>query len=135
MFGVEGLEKQAGLELPESSSKALWVYLEELSIYAGQHKVLEGELAKIASNDEDYGLLMSIHSVGQFSAVVIKARIAEIGRFSGKTKLESYAGLVPRVDNTGEYISRHRHMKYEDDVLKVTLTTAVKGAIQGRALL
>lgn len=53
MFGVEGLEKLAGLKLPERESRALWMYLEELSIYAGQHKALEGELAKIASNDED----------------------------------------------------------------------------------
>jgi len=87
MFGAEGLEKLAGLKLPERESRVLWMYLEELSIYAGQHKALEGELAKIASNDEGCRLLMTIPGVGSFSAVAIKARIGEIGRFSDKTKL------------------------------------------------
>ena len=133
MFGVEGLEKLAGLKLPERESRALWMYLEELSIYAGQHKALEGELAKIASNDEDCRLLMTIPGVGSFSAVAIKARIGEIGRFSDKTKLESYAGLVPRAANSGEYISKHRHIKHGDDVLKVALTTAARGAMRSRS--
>ncbi|MDG7038103.1 MAG: IS110 family transposase [Nitrososphaerota archaeon] len=77
--------------------------------------------------------MMTIPGVGSFSAVAIKARIGEIGKFSDKTKLESYAGLVPRSANSGEYISKHRHIKHGDDVLKVALTTAARGAMRSRS--
>ncbi|MDG6936813.1 MAG: hypothetical protein JRN26_08055, partial [Nitrososphaerota archaeon] len=53
MFGVEGLEKLADIELPEGESRALNMYLDELSFYAEQHEKLDAELAGIASNDED----------------------------------------------------------------------------------
>ena len=53
MFGAEGLEKLSKLVLPDSEPRSLWMYLEELSLYAEQHKALDAELARIAADDED----------------------------------------------------------------------------------
>ena len=126
MFGVDGLDKLAGIELPESESRALTMYLDELSFYAEQHEKLDAELAKIASNDEDCKLLMTIPGVGPFVAVTIKARIGTISRFPDKQKLCSYAGIVPKADDSGDYKGR-RGVKRGDYVLKNALTTAVRG--------
>jgi transposase len=133
MFGAEGLDKLSNLDLPENESKALWMYLEELSLYAEQHKALDAEFAKIASNDEDCKLLMTIPGVGPFVAVAIKARIGDISRFPDKQKLASYAGLVPKADNSGEHVSRHNHLKHGDNVLKAALTIAARGAASAKS--
>lgn len=83
----------------------------------------------VALNYEDCRLLMTIPGVGPFVAVAIKARIGDMTRFPDKQKLCSYAGLVPKADNSGEYISKHRHVKHGDMVLKAALTIAVRGAV------
>ncbi|MGC9145680.1 MAG: IS110 family transposase [Nitrososphaeria archaeon] len=133
MFGAEGLEKLSNLDLPENESKALWMYLEELSLYAEQHKMLDAEFARIASSDEDCKLLMTIPGVGPFVAVAIKARIGDISRFPDKQKLASYAGLVPKADNSGEHVSRHNRLKHGDNVLKAALTIAARGAASAKS--
>ena len=76
---------------------------------------------------------MTIPGVGPFVAVAIKARIGDITRFPDKQKLCSYAGLVPKADNSGEYVSKHGHVKHGDMVLKAALTTAVRGAVSARS--
>jgi len=106
--------------------------LKELSLYAEQHKALDVELAKIASSDEDCKLLMTIPGVGPFVAVAIKARIGDISRFPDKQKLASYAGLVPKAYNSGEYVSKHNHVKKGDMDLKYALTLAVNGAVRSK---
>lgn len=103
--------------------------VEELSLYAEQRKALDAELAKIASKDEDCKLLMTIPGVGPFVAVAIKARIGDIKRFPDKQKLASYAGLVPKADNSGERVSKHDRLKHGDNVLKEAFTIAARGAV------
>ena len=132
IFGMEGLRVLSSLELPEEESEALIMYLQELDLYAEQHRQLEGEMAEIATSDDDCRLLMTMPGVGAFAAVAIKARIGDIKRFPDKKKLCSYAGLVPKSDNSGDYVSNHRHVKHGDDVLKAALTIAARGAAQAR---
>ncbi|MDG6933029.1 MAG: transposase, partial [Nitrososphaerota archaeon] len=133
IFGVAGLHILSSLELPEGESEALAMYLQELNLYVDQHKQLEAEMAGIATTDEDCRLLMTIPGVGVFVAVAIKSRIGDISRFPDKKKLCSYVGLVPKSDNSCDYVSSHRHVKYGDDVLKAALTTAVRGAVSANA--
>jgi hypothetical protein len=75
---------------------------------------------------------MTIPGVGPFVAVTIKARIGIISRFPDKQKLCSYAGIVPKADNSGEYEGR-RGVKRGDYVLKNALTIAVRGAVKSSA--
>ena len=53
IFGVEGLERLANLELPHEDSIMLAMYLNELELYTEQHDQLEQEINIAASNDED----------------------------------------------------------------------------------
>jgi len=46
-------------------------------------------------------LLMSIPGVGFFTAVGILAEIGDIARFSSSAKLCSYAGVTPRLNQSG----------------------------------
>ncbi|EQD75142.1 transposase, ISlin1, partial [mine drainage metagenome] len=60
----------------------------------------------------------------------IMAEIGEVERFPNKRNLASYAGLVPRADNSGEKVSQHRGVKGGDRVLKRFLCLAVQGIIR-----
>ncbi len=128
-FGVEGLRRISELSLNEDDTSALRTYLEELKIHLMHHEQFETRLAKIVQSDQDVKLLLTIPGMNAFTAVAVKSRIGDASRFPTKKHLCSYAGLVPGADNTGEYVSRHNHVKHGDMVLKYALTCAVRGAV------
>jgi|GEM_PF-536658 transposase len=131
-FGVEGLERIARLKLPADDTATLRTYLDEMKLHLLHHERFESRLAKMAESDDDVGLLMTIPGMNIFTAVTTKSRIGDIARFPTKKRLCSYAGLVPKVDNSGEYRSNHRGIKHGDAVLKYALTCAVRGAVTAR---
>ena len=129
IFGVEGLERLASVELPKHEKLTFAMYLEELKLYTSQHKQIETEIAKIAEADIDCKNLMSHPGIASFVAVAIKARTGDASRFPTKKQFCSYAGVVPKADNTGEHVSEHNRVKHGDDVLKYALTCGVNAAV------
>lgn len=133
IFGVEGLERIANLELPEQDTTELAMLLQELNLHVQQHAQVETEVARIAQSDADCVILMSHPGIAPFTALAIKARVGDVSRFTTKRHLSSCAGLVPRADNSGGRVSEHRPVKRGDPVLKYAFTCAVKGAVKARA--
>src|SRR5487761_1361594 len=133
VFGVEGLEKLSALDLPKEEATALAMHLQQLNLYALQHRQLDSELAKVAESDEDCNLLMSVPGINSFTAVAVKARIGDARRFPTKKHLCSYAGVVPKTSKSGEYSLQHAPVKHGDNVLKYALTCAVRGAARAEA--
>jgi transposase len=128
IFGLKGLNKLSKIQLPRHDLIALARYLEELKMYVSHHRQLDVEIARIAASDNDVQL-MTIPGINCFTAVAIKSSIGDdVSRFTTKKHLCSYAGVVPKANNSGEYISEH-HIKQGDIVLKYALTCAVRGAI------
>lgn len=73
-----------------------------------QKAFLEGEIARIddllvawCRDSEDARLLLSIPGLGPVTATCLLAQIGDIRRFATPAKLCSYAGLVPRVYESG----------------------------------
>lgn len=131
IFGVRGLKKMAQLQLPRQDTITLARYLEELKLHVSHHRQQETEMTRVAAaSDKDVKLLMTIPGVSVFSAVAIKARIGDISRFPTKKHLSSYAGVVPRANNSGDNVSQHNNVKHGDAVLKYALTCAVMGAVR-----
>jgi transposase len=102
LFGVEGRELLARLEVPEpwrgnvTASLALIDDLER-RIEAVNRKLREGHA------DHPYiPLLMSVPGIRWVLAFTIAAEIGEIERFSSPEKLAGYTGLCPRVDQSGD---------------------------------
>ena len=60
------------------------------------------ELAQVARDRREVQLLMTIPGVSFYAAVGILAEIGDVRRFPDKQHLASYAGLVPRADNSGD---------------------------------
>jgi transposase len=93
---------------------------------------METEIAKIAEADDDCQNLMSHLGVASFVAVAIKARAGDASRFPTKKHFCSYAGVVPKADNSAEHVSEHNHVKHGDDVLKYALTCGANAAARAR---
>jgi transposase len=132
IFGVRGIQKLTHLDLPPEDRAALARYLQQLTFLADQEEELQRTLAHLATDREDVRLLMSIPGVNYYTAVALVAEIGDIRRFSRKSELASYAGLVPRADNSGNFVSSHRHVKPGDMVLKSFLCSAVMGMMLAR---
>jgi transposase len=64
------------------------------------------ELKHMAEGDEDVKLLMTIPGIGYYTALLVKAEVGDVRRFSTGEQLCSYAGIVPSTHASGN-ITRH----------------------------
>jgi transposase len=134
-FGKEGLGRLSTLrecDLPDTDMDALKMYLQEMNMHLSNHADLEAKLAKYVEDDEDVKLLMTIPGMNMFTSSAVISRIGDIRRFPTKKHLCSFAGVVPRASNSGEYVSKHNSVKKGDVILKYALTCAVRGAVSAR---
>jgi transposase len=63
---------------------------------------IDRELRPLATSDERARLLATIPGVGPLLSLTFAAEIGEVSRFSSPRKLIGYAGLAPRVSQSGE---------------------------------
>jgi transposase len=63
---------------------------------------LEGELRPFAATDRRASLLATIPGIGELLGLTIAAEIGDVSRFRSPRKLVGYAGLAPRVNQSGE---------------------------------
>jgi transposase len=77
--------------------------VELLELMDKQTKEIETMLERKYGEVKPVRLLMSIPGVGFISAFTLYAEICDIKRFSNPEKLAHYAGLVPRVHQSGEH--------------------------------
>jgi transposase len=63
---------------------------------------LERELRPVARADERAGLLMTIPGVAELLGLTLACEIGDISRFPSARKLVGYAGLTPRVKQSGQ---------------------------------
>lgn len=127
-FGKGGLAKLAALPFDPGDRTLLHQHLEQLALLVSQEERATEELARIGREDPNVRLLMSIPGVNFYSALALLGEIGDVHRFTDKKSLYSYAGLVPRADNSGEKESTHGHVKHGNSVLKYFLVNAVHGA-------
>lgn len=64
------------------------------------------ELKHLADGDEDIELLMTIPGIGYYTALLVKAEVGDLNRFSTGEQLCSYAGIVPSTHSSAE-VTRH----------------------------
>jgi len=66
-----------------------------------QIRLIENKIAAIAVDDPQVKLLMTMPGIGYFTASLLVAEIGDINRFSNEKKLASWAGLAPRIHQSG----------------------------------
>ncbi|KAF5433694.1 Transposase, partial [Candidatus Methanophagaceae archaeon] len=116
LFGVEGMNFLREIDLPELQRIAVDVLLRQLESIDKEIEHVQKQIAVIAREDEDIKILMTIPGIDYYSAMIIKNEIGEIERFLDYKKLCSFAGLVPRVHQSGN-TRWEGHITKEGDAL------------------
>jgi transposase len=129
-FGISGLRQLVRLPLPAEDRAHLARYLEQLELLAQQEESMQVEMAQVARERPEIQLLMTIPGVSFYAAVGILAEIGDIRRFPDKQHLSSYAGLVPRADNSGDHVALRLPVKRGNAVLKSFLCTSLKAMLK-----
>jgi transposase len=89
--------------------------------------VLEQEIETLAKQFEEYEILTSIPGIGTKIAATLISEIADITQFSHPKKLVAYAGIDPRVFQSGKFTATiNRITKRGSTKLRQTLYTAVQ---------
>ncbi len=109
LFGKEGMTFLHSLSLPENYEIALEGYFSVLDTVRQEIKVASRKVQRLAEDDQDSMLLMTIRGVGYYSALLIKSEIGDVKRFPSAKQLCSYAGLVPSTHASGN-VCYHGHI-------------------------
>lgn len=95
--------------LPDLAALVLRQEVERLDALQEQQATLDAQITAVVQQDAICRLLQTIPGVGPLTALVLRAEIGDIHRFANADKLVSYAGLDPRVIQSGEHC-RYGHI-------------------------
>jgi len=126
IFGRRGLGwiDSGSHKLPTAERIVMSDLLSHASDLMERERAIEDQIAVMLSANEDARLLMSIPGINVYSAACIIAEIDDVSRFGSKEKLASYAGLVPRQDQSGSVDRRGHITKHGPSLLRFILVNA-----------
>ena len=127
--GIREIEKRSE-KLSESDRYILSDMLLRVSNLKDRASMIEDEISRKCENNKDVSLLMTIPGINVYSAAAIISEIDDISRFSSKEKLASYAGLVPRQDQSGNRDIRGHITKHGPSMLRFILVNAAHTSIK-----
>ncbi|MDO9535624.1 MAG: IS110 family transposase [Bacillota bacterium] len=107
--------------LPEFSLIVLEKWLEMLKIAQEAENTLAKLVESEAKKDEDCQRLLSIPGVGYLTALVVRAEIGDISRFSKAEQLICYCGLSPSVRQSADSIYFGKLNRFCNKFLKYVL--------------
>jgi transposase len=100
MNRIFGLLTQRGM--PAVWRRSIAEALAVIDLLDGRIAPLEAELGPLARADPRVLLLTTIPGVGELLGLTLASEIAEVARFPTARKLIGYAGLAPRVNQSGD---------------------------------
>jgi transposase len=91
----------ATLTLPGRAGDSLISLRHLLADVAGEVDAVEAEVTREGASDPIVGALQTLPGIGPVLGLTIRAEIGDIARFPDPPHLASYAGVVPRVSQSG----------------------------------
>lgn len=130
LYGKQGMEWLKTVELPKEARKLLAEELELLEYLKGKIKISDSVVAYLGSKDKRARRLMTIPGIGKFFALLIAVEIDDIKRFRNKSKLASYAGLIPSVHSSADKTFYGKIVSHGNKHLRWAFIEAVWPAIK-----
>jgi len=118
--------------LPEEAATVLKFMLERLDTLQTQERALEAEIARCALLDPICRHLVTIPSVGPFTALVLRVEIGDIRRFKSADALINYTGLVPRVYQSSDRVRFGSLTKAGNSLLRYVALFYAQNVIRNR---
>lgn len=98
--GREELRRRLKL-LPEAVRLCARLELDLIEHYTAAIDEIDQQMAEVGADDRNIRLLMSVPGISYYSAFVITSEIGDYFRFNSAKQLTAYAGLCPRVSQSG----------------------------------
>ncbi len=105
-------------------------YWTQLDLLGRQMEEIEGQLAQIGTREPAVQKLRTLPGIDFYSAQVILEEIGDITRFPSEKKRSSYAGLVPRVAQSGNSLRMGHIRKQGPKALRWILTSCAHSAVK-----
>lgn len=104
LWGTKGIQwlRRNLVRLPQTIQLCVEVELETLEHTLQAIERVDVLMAKLVHEDTQAKLLMTIPGIGYHAAFIIMAEIGDVRRFASAKKVVSYAGICPRVSQTGK---------------------------------
>ena len=130
LFGKRGRQWLAQVKLPLQARESVNVCCRLIDGYGQEIEKQNLLLKKKARDDARAQWLMTIPGIGEYSAMLLLAEIGDIGRFSSKQALCSYAGLVPRVRESAGKAARGGITRQGSSWLRWIMVEAAQSAVR-----
>ncbi|MCL2868960.1 MAG: IS110 family transposase [Candidatus Bathyarchaeota archaeon] len=130
MFGVSGLKWLKSLEMNKLDSLVLENHLLHIESVNLQIKRTDEAILESAVEDEDVRLLLSLPGVDVRTALLLKSEIGRIDRFLDYKHLVSWAGLAPRVHQSGNVLWNGGITKCGSSILRWAMIEAAHTAVR-----
>ena len=98
--GIESLRSRMEV-LPETVKLCARLELELIEHFNEALIEIDQRMAELASDDRNIRLLMSVPGISYYSAFVIVSEMGNFARFESAKQLTAYAGLCPRLSQSG----------------------------------
>jgi transposase len=134
-FGVRGLAWFRGQDFGWIENLARDELLARLTHYGQQATILDRHIERLAAAFPQVEALTDIHGIGIYSALLVVAEIGEPDRFRSAKQVGAYAGLTPRVHQSGGHCYRGSITRQGSAWLRWILVEAAMKAIREDAAL
>ena len=130
IFGKKGMEFLKGVKLQQQRRMALDNYLEVLEVLNGVIKEVGDILEEKAEVTEEAKWLMSTPGIGFHNALLMMSELGEIERFERPMSFVCYAGLAPKVEQSGEQV-RYGHInRHSNGFLRWAFIQSARAAVR-----
>lgn len=130
IFGKYGITQLRNLKLGDHRDTILATMLAQLENLMKQRDHLQTELAKLATDDPNARLLMSIRGIDYYLGLLISSSIGPVERFHDEKAICMYSGLVPGVKNSSTMFRFGRITKEGPSHLRFALSIATEIVIR-----
>ncbi len=129
-FCKKGIQYLRSLDLPGCDRFELDQYLELIEMLDSKKQDTTGAIEKIASDDPAIRLVMTMPDMGHYASTTFVAEVGDIRRFKSMDHVASFAGLTPKVYQSGERTKLGRITKQGNRNLRWIMIQAANVAVQ-----
>ena len=138
MLRIKNIKKPAGIEDIFTKKGMKWLKSLDINEIQSCLELFAATKIQIDNAEEhlpnyyknEVGLLKTMPGVGNITAPVIMSEIVDIKRFESPGALCKYAGLVPRVIQSGDSDRRGRLVKQSSAILRTAMVQCAHGVIR-----
>jgi transposase len=129
-FCKKGIQYLFSLDLPGCDRFELDQYLEVIQMLEKKKGDTTETIEKIAADDPAVRLVMTMPGMGHYNATSYVAEVGDVRRFDHMDKVASFAGLVPKIHQSGERTKLGHITKRGSTHLRHVMVQAANVAVQ-----